>query len=70
MLPPHGRDPSGRSSLGAGLVQYLDVTAKKSGIEVYYDTRAATLIYDGERVLGGGWIDRGLTTPNVVNAAS
>jgi tricarballylate dehydrogenase len=37
---------------GAGLVQYLDAAAKKAGIEVFYDARAASLIYDGERVLG------------------
>ncbi len=37
---------------GAGLVQYLDAAAKKTGIEVLYETRAASLIYDGERVLG------------------
>ncbi len=37
---------------GAGLVQYLDAAAKKSGIEVYYETRAQSLIYDGERVSG------------------
>ena len=37
---------------GAGLVQYLDAAAVKAGIEVHYDTRASSLIYDGERVLG------------------
>jgi len=37
---------------GAGLVQYLDAAAKKAGIELYYDTRATSLIYDGERVSG------------------
>jgi len=37
---------------GAGLVQYLDAAVKKAAIEVYYDTRAASLIYDGERVSG------------------
>jgi tricarballylate dehydrogenase len=47
-----GRMPIEVSGGGAGLVQYLDATAKKSGIEVFYDTRAASLIYDGERVLG------------------
>ena len=47
-----GRMPIEVSGGGAGLVQYLDVTAKKSGIEIFYDTRAASLIYDGERVLG------------------
>jgi tricarballylate dehydrogenase len=37
---------------GAGLVQYLDVAAKKAGIEVFYDTRATSLIYNDERVSG------------------
>jgi len=37
---------------GAGLVQYLDAAVKKAGIELYYDTRATSLIYDGERVSG------------------
>ena len=37
---------------GAGLVQYLDAAAKKAGIEVFYDTRATSLVYDGERVSG------------------
>ena len=37
---------------GAGLVQYLDAAAVKAGIEVHYDTRASSLVYDGERVLG------------------
>jgi tricarballylate dehydrogenase len=37
---------------GAGLVQYLDAAAKKAGIEVAFDTRATSLIYDGEKVSG------------------
>jgi len=37
---------------GAGLVQYLDAAVKKAGIEVFYDTRATSLIYDDERVSG------------------
>ena len=37
---------------GAGLVQYLDVAAKKAGIDVFYDSRATSLIYDDERVAG------------------
>jgi tricarballylate dehydrogenase len=37
---------------GAGLVQYLDAAVKKAGIEVYYETRATSLLYDGERVTG------------------
>jgi tricarballylate dehydrogenase len=37
---------------GAGLVQYLDAAVKRAGIEVFYDSRATSLIYDGERVSG------------------
>ena len=47
-----GRMPIEVSGGGAGLVQFLDVAVKKAGIEVRYDTRAAALIYDGERVSG------------------
>src|SRR5450759_5288620 len=47
-----GRMPIEVSGGGAGLVQYLDAAAKKAGIEVRYDTRVASLIYDGERVSG------------------
>ena len=37
---------------GAGLVQYLDAAVKKAGIEVFYEARANSLLYDGERVSG------------------
>jgi tricarballylate dehydrogenase len=37
---------------GAGLVDYLDAAVKKAGIHIQYDTRATSLIYDGERVSG------------------
>ena len=37
---------------GAGLVQYLDAAAKKAGIDVFYETRVSSLIYDGVRVAG------------------
>ena len=37
---------------GAGLVQYLDAAVRKAGIEVFYDARASSLIYDDERVSG------------------
>ena len=47
-----GRLPIEVSGGGAGLVQYLDAAARKAGIEVFYDTRAAALVYDGERVQG------------------
>lgn len=47
-----GRLPIEVSGGGAGLVQYLDAAARKAGIEVFYDTRAAELVYDGERVSG------------------
>ncbi len=47
-----GRLPIEVSGGGAGLVQYLDAAAKKAGIEVFYETRATALLYDGERVSG------------------
>jgi len=37
---------------GAGLVQYLDAAVRKAGIEIFYDARATSLIYDDERVAG------------------
>ena len=37
---------------GEGLVQFLDEAARKAGIEIFYATRAVSLVYDGERVLG------------------
>jgi len=47
-----GRMPIEVSGGGAGLVQYLDAAAKKQGIDVFFETRAASLVYDGERVSG------------------
>jgi tricarballylate dehydrogenase len=37
---------------GPGLVQYLDNAAVKKGIEIIYETRVVSLLYDGERVSG------------------
>ena len=47
-----GRLPIEVSGGGAGLVQFLDGAARKSGIEIHYQTRAKSLIFDGERVVG------------------
>ena len=47
-----GRLPIEVSGGGAGLVQFLDKAAAKAGIEVRYETRATSLIFNGERVLG------------------
>jgi tricarballylate dehydrogenase len=47
-----GRFPLMINGGGAGLVQDLTATAVKKGVEIHYDTRAISLIYDGERVLG------------------
>src|SRR5687767_2422798 len=47
-----GRMPIEVSGGGAGLVQYLDGAAKKAGIDVFYDTRAVSLIHDGVNVTG------------------
>lgn len=54
-----GRMPFEISGGGAGLVQYLTNTAAKKGIEIFYETRAVSLIYDGERVLGVNAKSRG-----------
>jgi tricarballylate dehydrogenase len=47
-----GRFPITVNGGGAGLVQDLTSTAGKKGVEIFYETRAVSLIYDGERVLG------------------
>jgi tricarballylate dehydrogenase len=44
---------------GAGLVQYLDAAAVKAGIEIHYDTRALSLVYEGGRVAGLRALQRG-----------
>jgi tricarballylate dehydrogenase len=47
-----GNMPIEVSGGGAGLVQFLDKAAQKAGIEVFYETRAIQLIYDGATVSG------------------
>jgi len=47
-----GRMPMWVTGGGPGLVQDLTGTAAKKGVEIFYETRAVNLIYDGERVLG------------------
>ena len=47
-----GNMPIEANGGGAGLVQNLDAAAKKAGITVEFDTRATSLIYDGEKVSG------------------
>jgi tricarballylate dehydrogenase len=47
-----GRMPMWITGGGPGLVQDLTDTAARRGIEILYDTRAVSLIYDEERVLG------------------
>ncbi len=47
-----GRVPVEVSGGGPGLVQFLDQAALKAGIDIQYDTRAVSLLYDGERVSG------------------
>jgi len=47
-----GRMPLWASGGGPGLVQSLTDTAVKKGVEIFYETRAVSLIYDDERVLG------------------
>jgi tricarballylate dehydrogenase len=57
-----GRMPIEASGGGAGLVQNLDAAAKKAGIEVFYETRVSSLLYDGERVSGVHARHRGKAT--------
>ena len=47
-----GNMPIEASGGGAGLVQYLDKAVQKAGIDVHYETRAISLIYDGAVVSG------------------
>ena len=47
-----GRFPIVVNGGGAGLVADLTKTAEKKGVEIFYETRAVSLIYDGERVGG------------------
>jgi tricarballylate dehydrogenase len=47
-----GNMPIEANGGGAGLVQNLDAAAKKAGIQVAFDTRVTSLLYDGERVSG------------------
>ncbi len=47
-----GRMPIEVAGGGPGLVQYLDDAALRRGVEILYETRVVSLIYDGERVLG------------------
>ncbi|CAM3680539.1 FAD-dependent tricarballylate dehydrogenase TcuA [Bordetella sputigena] len=47
-----GRLPIEVSGGGAGLVQFLDKAARNAGIDVHYNTRARSLIADGDRIRG------------------
>ena len=47
-----GRMPLWVTGGGPGLVQSLTDTALKKGVEIFYETRAVSLIYDDERVSG------------------
>lgn len=47
-----GRMPIEVSGGGAGLVAFLDKAALKAGIHIHYETRAKSLLFDGERVAG------------------
>ena len=47
-----GRFPVGIADGGAGLVDALTRTAVKKAIDIFYETRAVSLIYDERRVLG------------------
>ena len=47
-----GRFPIVVNGGGYGLVADLTTTAEKKGVEIFYETRAVSLIYDGNRVSG------------------
>ncbi len=47
-----GRMPLIMHGGGPGLVQSLTDTAEKKGVKIFYETRGASLIYDGARVTG------------------
>ena len=47
-----GRFPIVVNGGGYGLVEDLTRTALKKGIEIFYETRAVSLVYDGKRVTG------------------
>src|SRR3954464_914483 len=47
-----GRMPIEVSGGGAGLVQALDGIAREAGIDIFYETRATSLVYDGAKVEG------------------
>jgi tricarballylate dehydrogenase len=57
-----GRNPVAVSGGGEGLVQMLDVAAQKADIEVFYETRATSLIYDGSKVSGVRTLRNGVLT--------
>jgi tricarballylate dehydrogenase len=68
-----GRMPLEVSGGGAGLVQSLDGAVKKAGIDVWYETRVADLIFDGQTVQGVRCQQNGkvieLRAPSVVLAS-
>ena len=47
-----GRMPLWMAGGGPGLVEALANTAVKKGVDIFYETRATELLYDGEKVLG------------------
>jgi tricarballylate dehydrogenase len=47
-----GRMPFWMVGGGPGLVRDLTATARKKGVDIFYETRAVSLDYDGDRVLG------------------
>jgi len=55
-----GRNPVAVSGGGEGLVQQLDEAAVKAGLDVFYETRATSLIYDGAKVSGVRTLQKGV----------
>jgi tricarballylate dehydrogenase len=54
-----GRNPVAISGGGEGLVVSLDEAARKADIEVFYETRAVSLVYDGTKVSGVRTLQQG-----------
>ena len=55
-----GRLPIEVSGGGAGLVDFLDQATKKAGIEVHFNTRTTSLIYEDGKVKGVNALEKGV----------
>ena len=57
-----GRLPIEVSGGGAGLVDFLDQATKKAGIQVKFETRTTSLIYEDGQVKGAHALEKGVPT--------